>query len=85
MTEQTKTVLHLNDAGRRLVARGGDAQVNPDNPEDDDAMVIMELMSRAPGCTEAQYVDLFVNLRLEYGKNALDALRKGYVEFRERK
>lgn len=70
--------LHLSDAGKKIVRRGG-------GEADDDAMVIMELMQRAPGQTLADYQTLFVALRMECGDDALYALRNGHVTFEERK
>lgn len=70
--------LHLSEEGKRIVSRGG-------GEADDDAMVIMELMNRAPGLTLPEYQELFVALRMECGGDALYALRNGHVTFVERK
>ena len=72
----------LNFAGERIVRRGGDKSLDKVDPQEaDDAMLSMEIMARAPNMLPEDYQDAFIALRMEYGKDALDAIRKGYVKF----
>jgi hypothetical protein len=71
--------LSLNDFGKSIVRRGGH-----DDTSDDD-LLLMELMARAPGMTQEECGRCFVDLRLQYGEDALRAIRSGAVTFKERK
>lgn len=71
--------ISLNDKGRKIVERGGH-----DDASDDD-ILLLELISRASGCSPDEYQTLFISLREQYGEDALKALRSGHVQFRARK
>lgn len=68
----------LADKGKQIVRRGGDDSV------DDDELLLIELVSRAPGLSEEDLQRCFVALRMEYGNDALAAIRSGHVKFEER-
>lgn len=73
----------LNHAGRKIFNRGGDKRFdNVDPVEADDSLLIFEIMGRAPNMDPADYEEVFIALRLEYGEDALDAVRSGHVQFR---
>lgn len=67
----------LSPFGKNIVRRGGH-----DDASDDD-MLLLELMSHAPGMSQEEYKQCFIALRLEYGEDALQAIRSGYVKFEE--
>lgn len=67
----------LSPLGKNIVRRGGH-----DDSSDDD-MLLLELAARAPGMSREEYQTCFVALRLEYGEDALHAIRSGYVKFEE--
>lgn len=67
----------LADKGQRIVRRGG-----ADGQTDDD-MLLLELTARAPGMSKEDLQRSFVALRMEYGADALDAIRSGFVRFEE--
>lgn len=74
--------IKLNHAGQKIVKRGGDKRFDRlDEQEADDAMLIMEIIARAPNMEPGDYQDAFVALRMEYGTDALDAIRTGHVQF----
>lgn len=68
----------LADKGKRIVRRGG-----ADNYSDDD-ILLLELTAHAPGLSKEDLQQCFVALRMEYGVDALPALRSGAVKFEER-
>ena len=69
----------LPEKGARIVARGG-----ADGQSDDD-LLLLEIAARAPGMSKDDLALCFVNLRLEYGEDALRAIRTGHVQFAPRK
>ena len=69
----------LTEKGARIVARGGAAD------QSDDDMLLLEIAARAPGMSKDDLALCFVNLRLEYGEDALRAIRTGHVQFEPRK
>ncbi len=72
----------LNHVGQRIVKRGGDRSLeNIDPNEADDTLLIMEVMQRAPNMSPEDYQTTFVALRMEYGEDALQAVRSGHVQF----
>ena len=72
----------LNHIGQRIAKRGGDKSLeNIDPDEADDTMLIMEIMHRAPNMSPDDYQETFVALRMEYGTDALAAIRSGHVQF----
>lgn len=70
--------LRLNRFGQSIVSRGGH-----DDASDDD-ILLLELMSRAPGMSRSDYEKCFVALRQEFGEDALRAIQNGHVKFEER-
>lgn len=70
--------LKLSPIGQDIVRKGGH-----DDASNDD-MLFIELVARAPGLTKEEYGELFVAIMLEYGEDALFAIRNGYVQFEER-
>jgi hypothetical protein len=68
----------LADKGKRIVRRGG-----ADGQSDDD-LLLLELAARAPGLSKEDLQRCFVACRMEYGKDALAAIRSGHVRFDER-
>lgn len=68
----------LADEGEKIVRRGGD------DDADDDDILLLELVKRAPGLSKEDLQNCFVALRMEYGDDALDALRTGHVRFEQR-
>ena len=74
--------LLLGANGQLIVKRGGDKSLEKLDPQEaDDAMLIMELMARAPNMAPEAYQHAFVALREEYGEHALQAIREGAVQF----
>lgn len=71
--------MKLTPFGQSIIRRGGH-----DDQSDDD-MLLLELMSRAPGMSKEDYQACFVALRLEYGEDALRAIQTGHVVFEERR
>jgi hypothetical protein len=69
----------LTEKGTRILARGGDDTM------DEEGMIILEILKRAPGMSKADLQACFVALRMEYGENTLDAIQSGHVKFEERK
>lgn len=69
----------LTEKGRDIVKRGG-----ADGLSDDD-LLVLEIAQRAPGMSQQDMALCFVNLRIEYGEEALRAIRTGHVQFEERK
>lgn len=68
----------LSDKGETIVRRGG-----ADGQSDDD-ILLLELTAAAPCLSHADLQRCFVALRMEYGTDALAALRSGHVRFEER-
>lgn len=68
----------LSDKGERIVRRGG-----ADGQSDDD-MLLLEIAARAPGLSSEELERCFVAIRMEYGDDALDAIRTGHVKFEAR-
>lgn len=69
----------LSPLGKEIVRRGGS-----DGLISDDDMLVLELIKRMPGMTPMEYQQCFVDLRNQYGEEALYALRNGYVKIEER-
>jgi hypothetical protein len=67
----------LSPIGQEIVRRGG-----ADGQSQDD-LVVLELVSRAPGMTPMEYQQCFISIMEEYGEDALFAIRNGYVKFEE--
>lgn len=68
----------LADRGKQIVRRGGADALS------DDDMLLLELTKRAPGLSKDDLQSCFVALRMEYGADALAAIRTGHVRFEER-
>lgn len=68
----------LGDKGKTIVRKGGS-----DSQSDDD-MLLLEIVKRAPALSKEDLQRCFVALRMEYGADALDAIRTGHVKFEER-
>ncbi len=68
----------LSEKGKTITRKGG-----ADGQSDDD-MLLLELVKRAPALSQEDLQRCFVALRMEYGTDALDALRSGHVKFEER-
>lgn len=68
----------LTEKGRRIVSRGG-----ADGASDDD-MLVLEIIKLCPGLPAADAQAFFVALRLEYGEDALHAIRNGHVKIEPR-
>lgn len=68
----------LADKGKRVIRRGG-----ADDQSDDD-LLLLELAARAPGLSKEDMQRCFVAIRMEYGKDALAAIRSGHVRFTAR-
>ena len=71
--------LGLTDKGARILRRGGADHV------DEEGMIILEILKRAPGMSKADLQTCFVTLRMEYGEHALEAIQSGHVQFESRK
>ena len=69
----------LTEKGARIIARGGDDTM------DEEGMIILEILKRAPGMSKADLQTCFVTLRMEYGPAVLDAIQSGHVQFEPRK
>lgn len=67
----------LADGGQTIVRKGG-----ADGQSDDD-LLLLELIARAPGLSQEDLQRCFVAVRMEYGADALAAIRSGYVRFEE--
>lgn len=65
----------LTPIGSEIVRKGGH-----DLATDDD-MLLLEIQKRAPGLSITDYRKVFVDLRLNYGEEALYAIRSGHVQF----
>lgn len=61
------------------IKRGGADDVS------DDQMLLAELVARAPGMSQHDLQQCFIALRMEYGEDALRAIRTGHVQFEKRK
>lgn len=72
-------LLYLSADGERIVKRGGADGL------DDDEMLLYEILHRAPGMKPQDLHDCFVSLGVEYGADALHAIRSGHVRFEKRK
>lgn len=68
----------LSEAGKKIVEAGGADGIT------DDTMVMLEVISRAPGMNEQDLALCCVNLRMEYGEEALRAIKTGHVKFEKR-
>lgn len=69
----------LTEKGAAIVKRGG-----ADGVTDDD-LLVLEIAARAPGLSQQDLAQCFVNIRLEYGEDALRAIKSGHVKFEPRK
>lgn len=70
--------MKLTPFGKRVVQRGG-----ADGYADDD-LLLLELIAKAPGLDRSDLERCFVALRMEYGEEALRAIKSGHVAFEER-
>lgn len=68
----------LADKGQTIVRKGG-----ADGQSDDD-LLLLELTARAPGLSQEDLQRCFVAARMEYGADALNAIRTGHIRFEER-
>lgn len=68
----------LSDFGNKIVRKGGH------DCQDDDGMLILEILKRAPGLSKDDLQTCFVALRTEYGDDALAAITSGHVQFEKR-
>ena len=72
----------LNAQGQRIVKRGGDKSLeNLPAMEADDRLLFLELVARAPNMEPEDYCQAMIALRMEYGMDALKAVRSGHVQF----
>ena len=69
----------LTEKGERILARGGDDTM------DEEGMILLEILKRAPGMSKADMQACFVTLRMEYGEHTLEAIQSGHVQFEPRK
>lgn len=69
----------LTEKGAHILRRGG-----ADGLSDDD-LLVLEIVKRAPGMSKTDVETCFVNIRMEYGEDALNAIQSGHVQFEERK
>jgi len=69
----------LTEKGAHILRRGGA------NGVDEEGMIILEILKRAPGMSKADLQACFVALRMEYGEHALDAIQSGHCQFEARK
>lgn len=69
----------LTEKGVRILARGGDDTM------DEEGMIILEILKRAPSMSKADLQACFVALRMEYGEHTLDSVQSGHVTFEPRK
>ena len=69
--------LKLTPIGENIVRRGGD------DLQSDDDMLFLELTKRAPGLSPEDHKRCFIALRVEFGEDALYAIRNGHVHFEE--
>lgn len=67
----------LSEFGKSIVRKGGH------DDQDDDGMLILELAQRLPGLSVGDLQKVFVAMRVQYGEEALQALREGYVVIEE--
>lgn len=68
----------LSPIGQNIDRRGGV------DGETDDAALVREIVKRAPGLAREDLESCFIAIMMEYGEDALFAIRKGYVKFEER-
>lgn len=78
ITMQSDGGMVLSEAGKKIVDAGGADGIS------DDTMVMLEVISRAPGMNEKDLALCCVNLRMEYGEEALRAIKTGHVKFAKR-
>lgn len=76
VTEQGE--IHLNDAGRRVVDRGGQDGIS------DETMLLLEIIKRAPGMNQDDLRMCFVSAMEQYGTDALKAIQTGHIKFQAR-
>lgn len=69
----------LTEKGSAILRRGGS-----DDASDDD-LLVLEIIARAPGINADDCRAFFVALRLEFGEDALHALKNGHATFEKRK
>jgi hypothetical protein len=69
----------LADKGKTIVRKGG-----ADGQSDDD-LLLLEIVKRAPALSKEDLQSCFVAIRMEYGTDALDAIRSNHIHFEERK
>lgn len=70
--------VHLSTSAAAILRRGGHDSVS------DDQMLLMELANRAPGMSQDDLRKCFIVCRMEYGDDALRAVRGGHVQFAKR-
>jgi len=69
----------LTENGHRILSRGG-----ADGVSDDD-LLVLEILKRAPGMSQADLQTCFVEIRMEYGEDAVKAIKSGHVKFAKSK
>lgn len=70
--------VYLTENALSILRRGGSDTTS------DDQMVLLEILKRAPGMDAEGLKACFIGLRMEYGDDALRAVRSGHVQFKER-
>lgn len=67
--------IRLNDKGWAILRHGGH-----DDASDDD-LLFLEIAQRAPNMSREDHKQVFIALRMQYGEEALRAIRTGHVQF----
>lgn len=70
--------VYLTENALPILRRGGSDATS------DDQMVLLEILKRAPGMDAEGLKTCFIGLRMEYGDDALRAVRSGHVQFEAR-
>lgn len=68
----------LSDKGKTITRKGGA------NGQSDDDLLILEIVKRAPALSKEDLRQCFIAIRMEYGADALGAIRTGHIHFEER-
>lgn len=66
---------YLTEKGHEIVKRGGHDAI------DEDEMLLYEVLHRAPGMPVEELQNAFIAIKMEYGNDALKAIRSGHVQF----
>lgn len=67
--------LKLNQVGHDIVKHGGADHLT------DDEMLFLEVVKRAPGMSIQDVREMLIALRVQYGQDALRAIKTGHVQF----